>query len=77
MLLSFFRFAGPNGAAFFAMIVNIATFFAKVSFFIWLQMAVRWTLPRFRYDQIMRLCWKMILPLALVNILITGLVILL
>jgi NADH-quinone oxidoreductase subunit H len=77
MLLSFFRFAGPNVAAIFAMLVNIATFLAKVSFFIWLQMAIRWTLPRFRYDQIMRLCWKMVLPLALMNIFITGLVILL
>lgn len=76
MLLSFFEPAGPNGAAMLAMLVNIATFFAKVSFFIWLQMAIRWTLPRFRYDQVMRLCWKMILPLALINILITGLVLL-
>ena len=76
MLLSFFDFAGPNGAVVLAMLVNIATFFAKVSFFIGLQMTIRWTLPRFRYDQIMRLCWKMILPLALINIMITGLVIL-
>ncbi len=77
MLLSFFQFAGPNGAGILAMLVNIATFFGKVVFFIWLQMAIRWTLPRFRYDQIMRLCWKMILPLALLNIFITGLVLLL
>jgi len=77
MLLSFFRFAGPNGAVILAMLVNIATFFAKVTFFIWLQMAIRWTLPRFRYDQIMRLCWKMILPLSLINIFVTGLVVLL
>lgn len=77
MLLSFFQFAGPNGAAILAMLVNIATFFTKVIFMIWLQMTIRWTLPRFRYDQVMRLCWKMILPLSLVNILITGLVVLL
>lgn len=77
MLLSFFQFAGPNGSGILAMLVNIATFFAKVVFIIWLQMAIRWTLPRFRYDQIMRLCWKMILPLALINIFVTGLVILL
>lgn len=75
-LLSWFQFAGANGAAFLAMLVNVATFFAKVIFFIWLQMSIRWTLPRFRYDQIMRLCWKMLLPLALINILITGLVVL-
>lgn len=76
-LLEFFLFAGPNGAAILAILTNIVTFFAKVVFFIWLQMTIRWTLPRFRYDQVMRLCWKMILPLALINILITGLVLLL
>jgi len=51
-------------------------FFAKVIFFIWLQMTIRWTLPRFRYDQIMKLGWKILLPLSLANILITGIVIL-
>lgn len=76
MLLDFFGFAGPNGAVILAMLVNIATFFAKVIFCIWLMMTIRWTLPRFRYDQIMKLCWKMILPLALINILVTGLVLL-
>jgi NADH-quinone oxidoreductase subunit H len=76
MLVSFFGFAGPNGAVLLAMLVNICTFFAKVIFFIWLQMTIRWTLPRFRYDQVMRLGWKMILPLALINIFITGLVLL-
>jgi len=39
-------------------------------------MTIRWTLPRFRYDQIMKLGWKILLPLSLANILITGLVIL-
>jgi NADH-quinone oxidoreductase subunit H len=74
MILSFFQFAGSNGASILAMLVNIATFFLKVFFFIWLQMTIRWTLPRFRYDQVMKLCWKMILPLSLINIFITGLV---
>jgi NADH-quinone oxidoreductase subunit H len=77
MLVSFFQFAGPNGAVILSILVNIATFFTKVILFIWLQMAIRWTLPRFRYDQVMRLCWKMILPLSLINITITGLAILL
>jgi NADH-quinone oxidoreductase subunit H len=76
MLLSFFSDAGPNGAACLAMLVNLAVFFAKVTFFIWLLMMIRWTLPRFRYDQVMRLGWKMILPLALINIFITGIVLL-
>ena len=48
----------------------------KVVIMIWLQMALRWTLPRFRYDQVMDLCWKMILPLSIVNVFVTGAVIL-
>jgi NADH-quinone oxidoreductase subunit H len=75
-LLNFFHFAGSNGAAILAILVNVMTFFAKVIFFIWLQMTIRWTLPRFRYDQIMRLGWKMFLPIALINIFVTGLVML-
>lgn len=77
MLLSFYGFAGPNGANMLAMLTNIVTFFAKVIFMIWFQMTIRWTLPRFRYDQIMKLGWKILLPLSLINIFITGLVVLL
>ncbi|MBI3599623.1 MAG: NADH-quinone oxidoreductase subunit NuoH [Nitrospinae bacterium] len=76
MLLSIFGFAGPDGANILTMLINIATFFVKIIFFIWLQMTIRWTLPRFRYDQIMKLGWKILLPLALINIFITGLVLL-
>ena len=47
-------------------------FLVKIGVFIFLQLQVRWTLPRFRYDQIMQLCWKLILPLSLANILVTG-----
>jgi NADH-quinone oxidoreductase subunit H len=59
------------------MIVHFACFMLKVIAMIWLQMAIRWTLPRFRYDQVMDLCWKIILPLSIVNIFVTGAVILL
>ncbi|HLA48842.1 MAG TPA: NADH-quinone oxidoreductase subunit H, partial [Nitrospinota bacterium] len=59
------------------MLTNIVTFFAKIIFMIWLQMTIRWTLPRFRYDQIMKLGWKILLPISLINIFITGLVVLL
>lgn len=76
MLLFFFNFVGQSGATILVMLTNVATFFAKVIFFIWLQMTIRWTLPRFRYDQIMKLGWKIILPLALINIFITGAVLL-
>ena len=44
---------------------------------IWFQMLVRWSFPRFRYDQLMDLCWKVILPLSLVNIFVTALLMLL
>lgn len=44
---------------------------AKVSFFCVLQVVIRWTLPRFRYDQLMSLCWKIMLPIALANLIIT------
>ncbi len=46
--------------------------FAKVIFFIFVFMWIRWTLPRFRYDQLMDLGWKKLIPLAILNILITG-----
>ena len=45
---------------------------AKVIFFIFFFMWIRWTVPRFRYDQLMNLGWKGLLPLAIVNILVTG-----
>jgi len=75
-LLSWFDFLGTSGANLVVMFINVAVFFAKVVFFIWFQMTIRWTLPRFRYDQIMKLGWKILLPLSLANILVTGLVIL-
>ena len=75
-LLSWLDFLGTNWATLALMLIHIGVFFAKVIFFIWFQMTIRWTLPRFRYDQIMKLGWKILLPLSLANILITGLVIL-
>jgi NADH-quinone oxidoreductase subunit H len=58
-------------------VLHFTTFMLKVVFMIWLQMALRWTLPRFRYDQVMDLCWKILLPLSIANILVTGFVLLL
>nr|ABK80612.1 putative respiratory-chain NADH dehydrogenase subunit H [uncultured marine Nitrospinaceae bacterium] len=75
-LLSWFDFLGTTGSNLVLMLIHVGVFFAKVVFFIYLQMVIRWTLPRFRYDQIMKLGWKILLPLSLANILITGLVIL-
>jgi NADH-quinone oxidoreductase subunit H len=68
---------GTGFATGLCMLLHFATFLLKVMAMIWLQMILRWTLPRFRYDQMMDLCWKIILPLSIANILVTGLVILL
>lgn len=57
-------------------ILQAGALFVKIAFFCWLQVLIRWTLPRFRYDQLMRLCWLGILPLAILNILITGIILL-
>ena len=47
-------------------------FLLKASFFIWVFMWIRFTFPRYRYDQLMTIGWKVLLPLSLANILITG-----
>lgn len=47
--------------------------FAKIFFFIFVFMWIRWTLPRFRYDQLMHLGWKTLIPLSIFNMLLTGL----
>jgi len=75
-LLSMFDFLGDNGANLVVMLIHVGVFFGKVTFFIFVQMVIRWTLPRFRYDQIMKLGWKILLPLSLANIVVTGIVIL-
>lgn len=58
-------------------ILGVVSFFIKLSFFIGLLMAVRWTLPRFRYDQLMNLGWKILLPASLINIAATAVIIVL
>jgi NADH-quinone oxidoreductase subunit H len=63
---------GPNLAA----LLGVLALMAKVVCFIFLFMWVRWTIPRFRYDQLMHLGWRILIPLALFNMLVTGGVIL-
>ncbi len=58
-------------------LLHAGMLFAKIAFFLFLFMWVRWTIPRFRYDQLMSLGWKTLIPLALFNMLVTGLIILL
>lgn len=54
-------------------IIGVIVFFIKIFAFIFFFMWVRWTAPRFRYDQLMNLGWKVLIPLAIANILLTGL----
>jgi NADH-quinone oxidoreductase subunit H len=55
-----------------ASLLQVGAFTLKVVFFCWLQILVRWTVPRFRYDQLMNLGWKGMIPVALLNLLVTA-----
>ncbi len=76
-------FLGPDGFAFpwggvmalsrgMVVTLGVLAFLGKMMFFIWLFMAIRWTLPRFRYDQLMYLGWKTLFPICLANIAVTA-----
>ena len=63
---------GGNMANLAAMVLAVHVFLIKVVVLIWFQMLIRWSMPRFRYDQVMNLGWKILLPLSLANIVITA-----
>ncbi len=63
--------AGPTMGPLIGMGVLFLKIFAFIFFFMW----VRWTIPRFRYDQLMNLGWKVLIPLAIANIVLTGVVV--
>lgn len=63
---------GMQAASVYATLLQVGSFLGKVVFFCWLFIWVRWTLPRFRFDQLMSLGWKLMLPLALANIVVTA-----
>jgi NADH-quinone oxidoreductase subunit H len=59
-----------------ANVLGIVALFIKICGFIFFIMWVRWTIPRFRYDQLMNLGWRILIPLSILNIIITGICIL-
>ena len=73
---------GPSDAPWFTLdlpywlviFLRVHAFIFKTIFILWLQFMLRWTLPRFRYDQIMTLGWKILLPISLANLFITAFV---
>ena len=58
-------------------IMGVVAFMAKTIVFCWLQILIRWALPRFRYDQLMRLGWKGLVPIGLANVVVTAIVVVL
>jgi NADH-quinone oxidoreductase subunit H len=64
----------PADTSLIASLLKVLAFAVKTGFFLFVFLWVRWTLPRFRYDQVMWLGWKVLLPLALLNITVTGIV---
>lgn len=75
-LMFFGGWLGPVfGPPILQMILPILWFCLKVFFFMFLYVWVRWTLPRFRYDQLMAFGWKVLLPVAIANIVVTALIV--
>jgi len=74
-------FVFPGGASlpmaeWLVTLLRIGAFMLKLVFFLWFQLMIRWTLPRFRYDQVMELGWRRLLPLSLINLVVTAAVVL-
>ena len=72
LLAILFSQTGGATAHIFVALLLVCTFLLKVAMMIFVYIWVRWTLPRFRYDQLQKLGWQMLLPLALLNIFITS-----
>jgi NADH-quinone oxidoreductase subunit H len=75
-------FVFPGGSSYsisplLVSVLQIASFAFKVFCFCWFLLLVRWTLPRFRYDQLMNLGWKFLLPISVLNIFVTAFILLL
>lgn len=75
LLAILFSSSGGAATSIFVVLLQICTLLLKVTMMIFVFIWVRWTLPRFRYDQLQKLGWQMLLPLALLNIFITSAVV--
>jgi NADH-quinone oxidoreductase subunit H len=77
LVLFMFLIGGSGGtsAGILAVCLQIVTFLVKVTFMCFVYVWVRWTLPRFRYDQLQRLGWQTLIPLSLLNIFVTSAVV--
>ena len=69
-----FPYINESSLGSLGIVLSVFAFCAKTGFFLFLYLWIRWTLPRFRYDQLMRLGWKIMIPFALFNVLATGFV---
>jgi NADH-quinone oxidoreductase subunit H len=70
-----FPYVDESTLGWWGVVLSVVAFAAKMGFFLFLFIWVRWTLPRFRFDQLMRLGWKVLLPIALANVVLTGIII--
>lgn len=73
LFLGGWHIPGVHGDTPLLVALQIGAFLFKAVCLVLLQMTLRWTLPRFRYDQVMRLGWRIMLPAALINLVVTGL----
>ena len=74
--IPFVNEAGWGWAPWVMSIIGFVVVMTKAWIFIFVFMWIRWTIPRFRYDQLMNLGWKKLIPLALINMVITAAVVL-
>lgn len=84
MLITTFFFGGyhlpfadawlPEMSAFWKGFLDVNVFLAKTSFWVFVFIWVRWTLPRFKFDQLMRLCWSRLLPLSILNFMVIAII---
>ncbi len=74
--IPFVNEAGWGLSSFWLSVISFSVMMAKIAMFLFVFIWIRWTIPRFRYDQLMKLGWKKLIPLALINMIITAAVIL-